>query len=176
MSFAEFRKAAPELAERVKQRLESQVHHILGTIRKDGSPRLSGIEVKLAGGELYWGSKPEARKTQDLLRDGRFALHSGSQDPPQWDSDTKITGIARPASNKEKTEHQNFTLFKAEIREVACIRKTRALSGSQLLTLLANTERDPLTHIQRLTKHLHVAGQLKRNCGIGSSIIQLLAS
>ncbi|HEV2061282.1 MAG TPA: pyridoxamine 5'-phosphate oxidase family protein, partial [Solirubrobacteraceae bacterium] len=71
---------APELAERAKAFLEAHKHKTLATLRKDGSPRISGTEADLVEGELMWGSMWRSMKALDLRRDPRFALHSGSED------------------------------------------------------------------------------------------------
>ncbi|HEX6583242.1 MAG TPA: pyridoxamine 5'-phosphate oxidase family protein, partial [Thermoleophilaceae bacterium] len=76
-----FEAAAPELAERVRARLDAHVHKTLATVRRDGSPRISGTETQIVDGELWIGSMWQARKALDLQRDPRFALHSGSEDP-----------------------------------------------------------------------------------------------
>jgi hypothetical protein len=59
----------------------------LATVRADGSPRISGLEAKFIEEDLLFGSMPGSRKGADLLRDPRFALHSGSIDPPGWQCD-----------------------------------------------------------------------------------------
>ena len=93
-SWSTFAEEAPALAERVRARLDARTHKTLATLRRDGSPRISGTETVLAGGELWIGSMWEARKALDLRRDGRFALHSGSDDPPAWTGDAKLAGVA----------------------------------------------------------------------------------
>lgn len=95
-SWSEFEVAAPELAERVRARLDAYTHKTLATLRLDGSPRISGTETVLRDGELWIGSMWHARKARDLQRDPRFALHSGSDDPPDWTGDAKLAGIVRP--------------------------------------------------------------------------------
>src|SRR5690348_14344911 len=86
-SWSDFEAAAPELAARVRARLDAHVHKTLATVRRDGSPRISGTETQLADGELWIGSMWQAQKARDLQRDPRFAIHSGSDDPPGWDGD-----------------------------------------------------------------------------------------
>ena len=54
------------------------------------------------GGELVFGSMPNARKGADLRRDPRFALHSATVDPverpeAQWPGEAKISGPAAVA-------------------------------------------------------------------------------
>ena len=87
--------SAPEFAASVRARLEAHVHKTIATLRADGSPRISGIETFFADGELWIGSMSKARKALDLIRDPRFALHSGSADPPQWPGDAKLSGTAQ---------------------------------------------------------------------------------
>jgi hypothetical protein len=86
--------AAPEFASVVRRHLDARQHKTIATIRRDGSPRISGIETFFADDHLWFGSMPGARKALDLRRDPRLALHSGSIDPPAWAGDAKIAGRA----------------------------------------------------------------------------------
>lgn len=88
-TWKQFDTAAPELAAEIRARFEAHETHVLATLRKDGSPRVSGSEVTFTGDELTFGSMPGARKAHDLLRDGRCAIHAH---PAQGDA--KIAGIA----------------------------------------------------------------------------------
>src|SRR4051795_194302 len=93
-SWAEVEAAAPELAERVKERFQATGLGLLATLRADGSPRISGIEPLFALGELWLGMMPGSRKALDLLNDGRFALHSATTDKQVTDGDAKVSGLA----------------------------------------------------------------------------------
>jgi hypothetical protein len=98
-SWAEFASAEPALASRVKERFAIRKHKTLATLRKDGSPRISGIEVEFADGELYFGMMPDSVKLRDLERDPRIALHSPTDDPPErnpqgWPGEAKLAGQA----------------------------------------------------------------------------------
>ena len=53
-----------------------------------------GKRHELIDGELWIGSMIDARKAHDLRRDPRFALHSGSDDPSEWQGDAKLGGVA----------------------------------------------------------------------------------
>ena len=114
-SWSEFEAEAPELAARALRYLEAGTHKTLATLRKDGSPRISGIEAEIAAGQLQFGSMLDAMKARDLLRDGRFALHSASASPPDWEGDAKLAGTATEVSREE------YHLFRADIREVVVI-------------------------------------------------------
>ena len=92
--WSEVEAAAPQLAAAAKQHFDAHVHHVLGTLRRDGSPRLSGTEVRFAEGGLWLGSMPGARKARDLQRDPRFSLHTSSEDPPAWSGDARVAGRA----------------------------------------------------------------------------------
>ena len=97
--WAEVRAAAPDLADRVEARFAIRKHKTLATLRKDGSPRISGIETAFEDGEIYLGMMPDSRKLDDLRRDPRLALHSPTDDPPvdrpaAWHGEAKIAGRA----------------------------------------------------------------------------------
>jgi len=101
-SWAEFASAEPALASRVEERFGIRKHKTLATLRQDGSPRISGIEVEFANGELVLGMMPGSLKLRDLERDPRLALHSPTDDPPtgnpqRWPGEAKIAGYAREA-------------------------------------------------------------------------------
>ena len=98
-SWAEIEAAAPQLAARARAAFDAHKHKVLATLRRDGSPRISGIEASFADGQLWLGMMPGSRKALDLRRDPRLALHSPSVDPPEddpanWAGDAKLSGRA----------------------------------------------------------------------------------
>jgi hypothetical protein len=98
-SWAEIETAAPELAARARVAFDAHKHKVLATLRRDGSPRISGIEASFADGQLWLGMMPGSRKALDLRRDSRLALHSASVDAPEddpsgWAGDAKLSGRA----------------------------------------------------------------------------------
>jgi hypothetical protein len=128
-SWSEFEQQAPDLAAQVRERLDAHVHKTLATIRRDGSPRISGTETEIKDGELWIGSMLEARKARDLQRDPRFALHSGSEDPPEWPGDAKLAGTAEEITDPErvaqvygeKAPPDPFHLFRLDLHEVSTV-------------------------------------------------------
>lgn len=128
-SWSEFEAAAPELAGKVLARLDAHVHKTLATVRRDGSPRISGTETRLVDGELWIGSMWQARKALDLQRDPRFALHSGSEDPPEWSGDAKLAGVVEEITDPERVKAINGEaagggpshLFRLDLREVSTV-------------------------------------------------------
>jgi hypothetical protein len=129
-SWSDFHTAAPALAEQVQERLDAHVHKTLATLRSDGSPRISGTETRITDGELWIGSMWQARKALDLQRDPRFALHSGSEDPPEWPGDAKLSGVAEEIHDPEEVARRNGEaaaggpshLFRLDLREVSLVR------------------------------------------------------
>ena len=94
MSWSTFTAEAPELAEAVHGRFTAHLHHVLATLRRDGSPRASGTEVTFFEDELWLGSMPGARKGADLRRDPRLALHSCTADVTLDAGDARLDGVA----------------------------------------------------------------------------------
>ena len=123
-SWDEFERAEPPFAARVRQLLEAGRHRTLATLRADGSPRISGIECEITGGELTFGSMGGARKGADLRRDPRFALHGPTFHPVEgeesgWPGEAKVSGLAVPAGPVDPGgDGPSGELFHADIREV----------------------------------------------------------
>jgi hypothetical protein len=128
MRWADVEAAAPELAAQVRERLAAHKHLTLATVRADGSPRVSGTEIQFRDGELWIGSMVDARKALDLRRDPRFALHSGSDDPPAWKGDAKVAGRMVEITDVATIEAINGTevgpshLFRADVTEMSTVR------------------------------------------------------
>jgi hypothetical protein len=91
-SWDDFTGAEPDLAARARSRFEAHGLALMATIRADGSPRLSGIEPLFTGGELWLAMMPGGRKSDDLRRDPRLALHNATTDKAVTDGDVKVSG------------------------------------------------------------------------------------
>jgi hypothetical protein len=109
-NWSEVERTAPELAERVGALLARGKHKTMATVRRDGSPRLCGIETEFEDGELRLGMMPGSRKLADVARDPRIALHSPSIDPPEgdpagWPGEARVSGrvheVAYPGEGPE---------------------------------------------------------------------------
>lgn len=117
-SWDAFAAEAPELAAAVLARFRSSKHHVLATLRADGSPRVSGTEVHLRHGQLYVGSMPDARKARDLLRDPRFALHAHPGDGSMSGGDAKVAGRALASQDDRFEVNPPAHLFLLDLAEV----------------------------------------------------------
>ncbi|MCC5574164.1 pyridoxamine 5'-phosphate oxidase family protein [Microtetraspora sp. AC03309] len=121
----DFENEASEFAARVRARFESAKHCTMATLRKDGSPRISGTEVGFSGGDLRLGSMPGSLKALDLRRDPRLALHGPMSDMPEenpsaYPGDVKIAGIAHELGDPAQLTESHF--FRIEITEVVLVR------------------------------------------------------
>jgi hypothetical protein len=75
-SWAAFAQAWPARASTGAELLTRYGIAYLGTIRKNGSPRICPITPILADGRLYAAIAAATPKCADLRRDGRYALHA----------------------------------------------------------------------------------------------------
>lgn len=55
-AWREFEAAEPEFARRVRALFDAHKHKTIATLRRDGSPRISGTESQVVEGELWIGS------------------------------------------------------------------------------------------------------------------------
>jgi Pyridoxamine 5'-phosphate oxidase len=118
-----FAEEQPGLAARVRERFDVRKHKTLATLRADGSPRISGIEVEFADGEIYLGMMPDSLKLADLRRDPRLAVHSPTEDAPEgaeagWPGEAKIAGRAVEVGSAD-APGEPAGRFAIDIREVA---------------------------------------------------------
>lgn len=104
MRWMDFEVAAPGLAELGRRRLLEPGVVLVGTLRRDGSPRISPVEPFLLDGELWlsmlWGS----HKAQDLMRDPRLLVHSIVTGRDGSEGEYKVRGRGRPEEAREVQE------------------------------------------------------------------------
>ncbi|MDX3852801.1 pyridoxamine 5'-phosphate oxidase family protein [Streptomyces sp. AK02-01A] len=127
LTWADFRSAEPVFADTVRERFEKHTHHVLATLRKDGSPRVTGLEVFFRFGELWLGMMPHSRKAEDLLRDPRFAVQANPGEGDGMESgDARVGGRAVEVTDEsviarfvaEAGPPLPFHLFRVELSEV----------------------------------------------------------
>ena len=128
-SFADLASEEPEFAARVRTAFDAHAHKFLATLRADGSPRISGIEMQFVAGEPWLAGMPGSVKFTDLRGDPRFALHSGSNEPDAFDADAKLSGRATQVTDLDErgryaaaagvpAEHMGFELFRIDLDQV----------------------------------------------------------
>jgi hypothetical protein len=100
----DFVEAGPELAAVGRRRFGEQQLCMLGTLRKDGSPRISPCEMSFTDGELLLGMMWQSPKARDLQRDPRCVLHSCTSDKDGAEGDFKLYGKAREIADASLRE------------------------------------------------------------------------
>lgn len=94
MNWEGFLAAVPQLGDPAEARFRKDGLCLVGTLRKDGSPRISPCELDFAAGELLLGMMWRSRKALDLLRDSRIVVHSVTSDREGTEGDVKLYGRA----------------------------------------------------------------------------------
>ena len=112
---------AAEFARRVRGRFEAGTNKTIATVRADGAPRISGLELKFTDGEVTFGMMGGSRKLADVLRDPRIAVHSPTIEPPagdpaSWEGDAKLAGLA--VHTGPAAESEEGGAFRIDITEV----------------------------------------------------------
>jgi len=94
MRWDEFARECPELAGLGEERLRHRQLCLIGTIRRDGRPRISPVEPDFVDGELMLGMMWQSPKALDLLRDCRCVVHSVVSNNNGTEGDFKLYGRA----------------------------------------------------------------------------------
>jgi hypothetical protein len=135
MIWSEFEGAAPELAQSGRERFGLTGVALIGTIRKDGSPRISPIEPFFAHGQLLLGMLWASKKALDLRRDARCVIHSVVSDVDGSEGEFKLRGQAIEVQDLESWQRyrevfaerwglhtpEHFHIFSVEIESVSFI-------------------------------------------------------
>jgi hypothetical protein len=95
MRWAEFESSAPELATLAKDRFAATELIMLGTLRKDGWPRISPCEYAIWEGDFMVGGIWQSKKCLDLIRDPRCTIHNATSDKNGRGGDVKVYARAR---------------------------------------------------------------------------------
>ncbi len=101
MIWQESEATAPELAQVAKARFDQAGVALLGTLQRDGAPRIDPIEPFFANGHLLLGMLPKTRKANNLLRDPRCVLHSVVSRSDGSEGEIKLYGRALSLSQGE---------------------------------------------------------------------------
>jgi Pyridoxamine 5'-phosphate oxidase len=93
---------APELASLGRERLAGTRLALLGSLRRDGAPRISPVEPYFAKDELVFGALVWSLKALDLARDPRCVLHSVVTGPDNGEGELKLYGRAEAADDEAR--------------------------------------------------------------------------
>ncbi|BBJ45844.1 hypothetical protein SSPO_085620 [Streptomyces antimycoticus] len=126
-SWAGFAAAEPAFADYAQDRFGRYRHHVLATLRQDGSPRVTPLEVTFLSGELWLGMMPDSRKALDLRRDPRFSVQANpGPGDGLTEGDVRVSGRAVEVTDPETVARfaeevrppEPFHLYRAELTEV----------------------------------------------------------
>jgi hypothetical protein len=106
----EFAEAAPELAALGEERLRGRELCLVGTLRRNGWPRISPVEPEFVDGELMFGMMWRSPKALDLLRDPRLVVHSVVSRRDGDEGDFKLYGWAMPVEEPERRARYRATI------------------------------------------------------------------
>ena len=96
MNWTAFERDAPSLAAIGRQAFDRTGLVLLGTLRRDGWPRISPVEHMFIEDELLLGMMRQSRKARDLLRDPRCVAHASIGNPDgRSDPEFKLYARAR---------------------------------------------------------------------------------
>jgi hypothetical protein len=90
--WSEFTQACPEIAVPARDRFIRDELVLLGTVTKDGWPRISPCELDFVEGDLLMGMMWRSPKALDLLRGSPLVVHSVQSDRHATEPDIKLMG------------------------------------------------------------------------------------
>ena len=77
---------------------------MLGTLRRDGSPRVSPIEVAVLDGRLYIGMMPGSRKALDVAPGRPHLARHGARRSHDMGGEGKLFGRAAPVTDLARAD------------------------------------------------------------------------
>jgi hypothetical protein len=102
MRWDEFAAACPELSSLGEERFRARELCLIGTLRKNGWPRISPVEPDFVDGDLMLGMMWRSPKALDLLRDPRVVVHSVVSKRSGEEGDFKLYGRAVDVHDPER--------------------------------------------------------------------------
>jgi hypothetical protein len=94
VTWADFATANPELADKGLARFAATGLSLIGTLRRDGSPRISAVEPFVFEEQLALGMMWQSMKARDLRRDNRCVVHSTIVNKDGTEGEFKVYGQA----------------------------------------------------------------------------------
>lgn len=114
LTWAELEEAAPEIAANGRELLERYQFVLVGTLTRDGSPRVNPVEAYVIDGHLLVNMIPRSLKALDLLRDSRVYVHAPVT-AKSGDPELKLAGrapVLEDARLRRKLDDRFFELIR----------------------------------------------------------------
>jgi hypothetical protein len=103
MSWAAFAEAAPELAGAARALIERPGFVYVGTVRRDGAPRICPVEAHIVREQLMLVMIASSLKARDVARDPRVTLQSPVTDPDDPGAELKLRGRVAEVDELQRT-------------------------------------------------------------------------
>jgi hypothetical protein len=148
MRWSELERQQPRFAALGRERLIEPGVVLVGTIRRDGAPRISPVEPLLWEGELWLSMLHGSLKAADLIRDSRVLVHGivTSRDGAAGEYKVRGRAIIEDSSDRQRgyadevaarlgwtPEPGQFHLFKVDLADVTFIHYDEE-TGDQFVT------------------------------------------
>ena len=148
MRWGDFEADAGDVGAEARTLLQKPGVVLVGTVRADGTARISAVEPFFWDGELWLPMMWKSRKADDLRRDPRVLVHSIVTSPDGSAGEAKIRGTACQEDNVSRRaavcraigealpwepDPHRVELFRVDVESVSLIRYSE--SGDQTVTL-----------------------------------------
>ena len=100
-TWAELETATPDITARGRELLERFQFVFVGTLTKNGSPRVNPCEAYVIDGHLLLNMMPRSLKALDLLRDPRIYVHTPVTSKEASEGEFKLAGSASVLEDAE---------------------------------------------------------------------------
>jgi hypothetical protein len=100
MKWSELEQRQPRLGAAARDKLIKPGVLLIGTVRRDGSARISGVEPLIMDDHLWLSMMQRSTKALDLYRDPRIQLHS-IVTGPEAGTEVKVSGRARLETDED---------------------------------------------------------------------------
>src|SRR5215472_8975 len=146
MKWSAIAASQPALGAVARDRLIRPGVLLVGTVRRDGSPRISGAEPLVMDGDLWLSMMRGSAKARDLARDRRVLLHS-IVTGPEPAAEVKVRGTVRADDDHDVQRRYaaavsagigwrpivgEFTLFVVDVEDVTYIGYDPDTSGQHV--------------------------------------------
>ena len=112
-TWQQFAAQAPELAALGQTQFARTGLALVGTLRRDGWPRISPVEPFIVEGQLYLGMMWRSVKALDLLRDPRCVVHSTVSDRQGKEGEFKVYGRAIEVNDRDERRRFGDAVYAA---------------------------------------------------------------